>query len=144
MADPRDSVNFDGIKPVNVTYKIDNSTITYSATEDNGSAQVGLVATLVAATAKTVELIGDGEGIEGLITQVFEDNYCSLQVGGYMQLPGGSGATLTRSKALVGDLGAASAEGYVREVNTAQAAELGVMRGRIIDPTTTTAIDVVL
>ncbi len=143
MADPRLSVNFDGIKSVKVTYKSDNSTIVYSATATGGSAVVGRAVTLVAATAKTVELVGDGEAVEGKLLEVTKDNYCVVQVGGYMQLPGGTSATLTRDKKIVGDL-LAAAEGYIREVNTATAAELGVMRGRIIDPTTTTAIDVVL
>lgn len=143
MADPRLGVNFDGIKPVKVTYKSDNSTIVFLSTEKNGSVSVGLAVTLVAATADTVELVGDGEEVEGLLIEVLKDNFCVVQVGGFMQFKGGTGATLTRGKKIVGDL-LAAAEGYIREVNTATAAELGVMRGRIIDPTTTTAIDVVL
>ena len=47
---------------------------------------------------------------------------------------------LTRGKKIVGDLGPASAEGYIREVNTAVAAELGVMDGKIIDPSDATAV----
>lgn len=141
MADPRLSVNFDGIKPVNVTFKHDSS-IVFLATEENGSVSVGLAVTLTS-TAKTVSLVADGEGVKGKLLQVFSDGFCSVQVSGFMQLPGGTSATLTRSKKIVGDL-LVSAEGYIREVNTATAAELGVMRGEIIDPTTTTAIDVVL
>lgn len=143
MADPRLSVNFDGIKPVKVTYKSDNSTIIYSATEDNGSAVVGRAVTLTAGTAKTVELVADGEAVEGKLLEVLKDNYCVVQVGGYMQLPGGTSATLTRGKKIVGDL-LSAAEGYIREVAEGTPAELAVARGRIIDPTTTTAIDVIL
>ena len=138
MADPRLDVKYDDIKPVFVTYKIDNSTITYSAPEVRGSAQRDLVVSLSA--AETVELIGDGEAIEGKLISVTKDNFCTVQIGGIMTLPGGSGATLTLGKKIVGDLGAASAEGYIREVNTATAAELGLMRGRIIDAGTTTAV----
>lgn len=140
MADPRDSVNFDGIKPVRITYKHDSS-IVYLATEENGSVSVGLAATLVS-TAKTVGLVGDGEQVEGRIELVHADGYCVIQSGGFMQLPGGTSASLTHGKAVVGDL-LSAAKGYIREA-AAAAAEYVVMRGRIIDSTTTTAVDVVL
>jgi hypothetical protein len=140
MADPRLSVNFDGIKPVKVTYKHDSS-IVYLATEDGGSVSVGLAATLVS-TAKTVGLVGDGEQVEGRIETVYSDGFCVIQSGGFMQLPGGTGASLTHGKKIVGDL-LSSAKGYIREA-AAAAGEYVVMRGRIIDSTTTTAIDVVL
>ena len=142
MADPRDAIRFDDIKPVFVTYKIDNSTITYDSTKTRGSAQVDLAVTFSA--DDTVQLVGDGEAIEGKLISVDADKKCVVQVGGFMTLPGGSGATLTRGKKIVGDLGAASAEGYIREANTAVAAELGVQRGRIINNGTTTAVVVVL
>jgi hypothetical protein len=138
MADPRADTKFDDIKPAFVTFKIDNSTITYSATSARGSASVDLAVALSA--AETVELVGDGEEIVGKLIEVFPDNYCTVQVGGVMTLPGGSGATLTLGKKIVGDLDALSAEGYIREVNTAQAAELGVCRGQIWDAGTTTAV----
>lgn len=138
MADPRLDVKYDEINPEFVTFKIDDSTITYSATETNGSAQVGLAVALSA--AETVELVGDGEEVVGKLISVEPDGYCTVQVGGYMTLPGGSGASLTLGKKIVGDLGAASAEGYIREVATAVAAELGVARGMIIDASVTTAV----
>jgi hypothetical protein len=94
--------------------------------------------------AATVELVGDGEPVEGKLIEVTSDNFCVVQVGGYMTLPGGSSASLTLGKKIVGDLGASSAEGYIREVNTATAAELGLCRGRIIDAGTTTAVVVAL
>lgn len=140
MADPRLAVDYSEIGAENVTYKIDDSTITYDVTKDGGSDQVGLAVTLVAATADTIELVGDGEMVLGRLVQVEAHNVATVQVAGYMQLPGGDGATLTRGKAIVGDLGADSAEGYIREVNTAQAAELGVCRGFINEPSTTTAV----
>jgi hypothetical protein len=138
MADPRADTKFDDIEAVFVTFKIDNSTITYSATSARGSTSVDLAVALSA--AETVELAGDGEEIVGKLIEVFPDNYCTVQVGGVMTLPGGSGATLTLGKKIVGDLDALSAEGYIREVNTAQAAELGVCRGQIWDAGTTTAV----
>lgn len=138
MADPRADVKYDEIAPVFMTFKIDDSTITYSATETNGSAAVGKAVALSA--AETVELAGDGEEIVGKLISVEADNYCTVQVAGVMTLPGGSGATLTVGKKIVGDLGAASAEGYIREVATGTAAELGVARGMILDAGTTTAV----
>lgn len=138
MADPRADVRFDEITPVFVTFPIDNSTITYSATAVNGSSQVGLAVTLK--SDDTIELVGDGEFVLGKLISVESDNYATVQTGGFMTLPGGSGATLTRGKGIVGDLGASSAEGYIREVATGTAAELGVQNGHIIDPSTTTAV----
>lgn len=138
MSDPRLDVKYDDIKAEFVTFKIDNSTITYSATQVNGSAQVGLAVTL--SGAETVELAGDGEDVVGKLISVDADGYCVVQTGGFMTFPGGSGATLTLGNKIVGDLGAASAEGYVRAVNTAVAAELGVARGMIIDASVTTAV----
>jgi hypothetical protein len=142
MADPRADVRFDDIKPVFVTYKIDNSTITYSSTATRGSASVDLAVSLSA--DDTVQLASDAEAIEGKLIEVMADNYCTVQVGGYMTLPGGDSASLTRGKRIIGDLGAAAAKGYIREVATAVAAELGVARGRIVSNGTTTAVVVVL
>jgi hypothetical protein len=141
MTDPRLDVRFDDIKPKYVTFKIDNSTITYSATVANGSSQVGLAVTFSA--DNTVQLAGDGEAIIGKLLSVTKDNFCVVQVGGYMELPGGTSASLTRGKKIVGDL-LSAAEGYIREVDTTTAAELGVARGMIINNGTTTAVGVIL
>lgn len=136
MADPRNDVEFEGIDYLAVTYKHDD-TIVYSATVANGSVSVGLAVSLE--TAETVTLAGDGEAIEGKLIKVESDGKCVVQVGGYMKLPGGTSASLSVGKKIVGDL-LVSAEGYIREVNTATAAELGLCRGRIIDAGTTTAV----
>lgn len=138
MADPRKRQVFDGLHARYATYAIDNSTITYSATTAGGSAQAGLAVTLSA--DGTVGLIGDGEALEGKLIEVYADNFAKVQVGGFCTLPGGSGASLTRGKAVVGDLGSNSAEGYIREVATATAAELGVQRGRLVEVGTATAV----
>jgi hypothetical protein len=130
MTNPQNIVDFTGIGRFTVTYLIDNSTITYDADEPNGSAQAGLAVTFSA--DNTVQLVGDGEFVLGKLILVESDNKATVQVGGYMTLPGGTGAALTRGKAIVGDL-LVSAEGYIREVETATAAELGVARGFIQD-----------
>lgn len=143
MADPRAATDLQGIGLEAVTYAIDNSTITYDATKVNGAATTMIGKAVSLSAAKTVQLISDGEAVEGKLMSVSDDNFCVVQVGGFCDLPGGSGATLTRGKKIVGALGAASAKGYIREVATATAAELGVARGRIIDATTaaTTMVD---
>jgi len=142
MADPRLTVGFDELGAVFASFKIDNSTITYSATADGGSSAVGKAVALSA--ADTIELVGDGEEVVGKLVKVESDNIAVVQIKGGMHLPGGSGASLTLGKKIVGDLGAGSAEGYIREVNTAQAAELGVARGFIVDADTTTEVWVYL
>lgn len=137
MADPRAAVNFEGINAEYVTFAIDDSTITYSATATNGSAAVGLAVAFSA--SGTVELAGDGEEVVGKLISVESDGFCVVQTGGFMTLPGGTSATLTPGKKIVGDL-LVSAEGYIREVATGTAAELGVARGMIVDAGTTTAV----
>jgi hypothetical protein len=141
MADPRNAVDFVGIGYEAQTFLIDNSTITYSATATNGSSQVGLAVAFSA--AETVELVGDGEEVIGKLILVESDNKAVVQTGGYMTLPAGTSASLTVGKKIVGDL-LVSAEGYIREVATGTAAELGVARGLIVDAGTTTAVVVKL
>lgn len=138
MADPRNTVAFEGINAEYVTFLIDDSTITYSATTAGGSSKVGLAVALSA--SKTVETAGNGEEVIGKLVSVESDGKAVVQVGGYMSLPAGNGASLTPGKKIVGALNASSAEGYIREVATGTAAELGVARGMIIDATTTTAV----
>ena len=93
MADPRASVGWEGLEAEYAPFAIDNSTITYDATKANGSAQVGLAVTLSA--AKTVALTTDGCRVIGKLISVESDNLCTVQVGGYMTLPSGAGASLT-------------------------------------------------
>lgn len=143
MADPRLVVTNVGVEPRYRTYLIDNSTITFSATVSGGSAKVGLAVTFSA--ANTVQTVGDGEAVIGKLIQVEANNVCRVQIGGCLTLPGGTGATLTLGKAIVGDLGGGgSDEGYIREVATGTAAELGVSRGFIANAGDTAAVEVEL
>ena len=141
MADPRLDTSIEGVGAVYAPFLIDDSTITYDATEDGGSAQVGLAVALSA--AETIELAGDGEEIVGKLVKVESDNVATVQIAGGMTLPAGTSASLTVGKKIVGDL-LVSAEGYIREVNTSTAAELGLARGFIINAGTTTAVEVYL
>lgn len=142
MADPRNAVSFDGIGERRETYLIDGVTITYDATKANGSAQAGL--TVTESAAGTAALTADGNGVLGKLIKVDADGKAVVQTAGYMTLPGGNGASLTRMKKIVGALGPSSAKGYIREVNTATAAELGVADGKIIDASTPSATVVLL
>ncbi|MHC4088675.1 MAG: hypothetical protein ACYSVY_00075 [Planctomycetota bacterium] len=142
MADPRLTAGWDGIGAVYATCKVDASTITYSATSAGGSASVGLAVTW-SANAKVIETVADGEFVLGKLIKVEADGIATVQIAGHMTLPAGTTATLTLGKAIVGDL-LVAAEGYIREVATATAAELGVQRGFIVDPAVTTAVEVYL
>lgn len=140
MADPRDRVVFDSIGALYVTYKTDNSTIVYDATKANGSASAGLAVTLSA--DGTVALCADADEVIGKLITVSSDNKASVQTSGYMLLPGGDGATLTVGSRVVGDLGAASAKGYIRDV--AASGEEASASGRIHDKSDTAAVVVKL
>lgn len=142
MSNPRVVAFSDAMEGDFLTFIIDNASITYSATEVNGSAVVGRAVSLSA--AKTIQLAADAEAVVGKLVKVEADNTATVQVKGVMLLPGGNAANLTLGKKIVGAASAAPANGYIREVNTAVAAELGVARGFIIDAGTTTAVAVCL
>jgi hypothetical protein len=142
MSNPRDAVEFEGQGSLPLTFIIDNSTITYSATAEGGSSQVGLAVKLT--SANTLALTTDGSAVIGKLLSVSKDLKARVQVNGTMKLAGGNGASLTVGKKIVGALNASSAGGYIREVATGTAAELGLARGFIIDAGTTTAVEVCL
>lgn len=137
MTDPRAGVRLEGIRYSADTFAIDNSTITYSATEENGSAQVGLAVTLSA--DKTVALAGDAEHVLGKLIKVTKDNFAVVQTKGICTLPAGTSATLTLGAAIVGDL-LVSAKGYIRVSDGSTAAEIIAQKGTILDNDTTTAV----
>jgi hypothetical protein len=141
MADPRLDVSVVGLGANQLTAKIDNSTIVYSATSNGGSASVGLAVNYSA--AGTVQLAGDGEAVIGKLIAVNSDNIATVQYKGGMTLPGGTGASLTLNTAIVGDL-LVAAKGYIRKAASGTAAELVLARGMIVDAGTTTAVEVIL
>lgn len=140
MANPRNTVAYDDIRPVRATFIVDGTTITFDRDEDGGSAQVGLAVNLSA--SKTVQLVGDAEPVLGQLELVEPDGKCTVRIGGVLTLKGGDSATLTPGSKIVGDLGAASAEGYVRSVAAATLAEVAVARGEILDAADATAVQV--
>lgn len=141
MADPRLAVAFAEIGAVYATFKIDNVAITYDATQAGGSSSVGLAVTLSA--ADTISTVADGEFVLGKLVKVEADNMATVQIAGGMTLAAGTGASLTLGKQIVGAV-LVAAEGYIREVATGTAAELGRCRGYIVDGGTTTAVELVL
>ena len=130
MANPRNKVEYDDKHAAFDTFKHDGTIIFDDTAAQGNSDQVGLAVTFATAD-DTVSLAGNGEAVAGKLVLVKSDGKCTVQIGGYMYLPRATGATLTRGKKIVGGLGPASAEGYIREVATGTAAELGVARGWI-------------
>lgn len=146
LTTPRNIVGFEETDgPHDLTFLIDNSTITYDATKANGAAttMIGKAVTLTA-TDNTVALAADGDPILGKLISVEGDLKCSVRVHGYVTLPGGNGATLTRGLAVVGALNASSEKGYVRIAASGTAAELVRARGLIINSSTATAVGILL
>jgi hypothetical protein len=137
MADPRNTIDWEGLGKEAEPFIIDASTITYDVTQVLGSAQVGLAVTLSA--AKTVALTADGDAVIGKLLQVESDGKCAVQTEGWCQLPGGTGATLTLGTKIVGAL-LSAARGYIRTAASGTATELVKARGFIGDAGTTTAV----
>lgn len=142
--DPRAAVSYGEIDACYVTFLIDNSTITYDATKARGAATTMLDKAVTFSADGTMALAADGDAVTGRLDAVEWDNTCRVQVEGFMQFPGGNGASLTLGKKIVGALNASSAKGYIREVATATAAELGKARGFIVESGTATAVWVML
>jgi hypothetical protein len=145
LATPRNIVGYEetGLPDIQ-TFKIDNSTIVYDATKANGAATTMINKAVTLSADDTVALAADGEFVLGKLISVEGDNKCSVKVHGHVTLPGGNGASLTRGKKIVGALNASSEKGYIREVATGTAAELGRARGYIQNSGTTTAVGVQL
>lgn len=141
MANPRSTVDFSGIKPLNITCVADNSTVTFDRDEEGGSAQVGLAVNLSA--SKTIQLAGDGEVVLGVLLSVEPDGMCTVQVGGVATFKGGTSATLTPGTKIVGDL-LSAAEGYIQTVGTGSVGALAPGRGVILDASDTNAVKVLL
>lgn len=139
-------LGFDEIGVVTATFAVKSGgSITYDRTYEGNSPEFGRACAMSA--AGEVNLAADAEAVVGKLLKVEKDPtytyVCTVQVAGFMTLPGGTGASLTRGKKIVGAL-LSSAKGYIREVATGTAAELGVARGFIIDASDTAAVVVAL
>lgn len=136
MANPRAVFDQEGIGFNAATFLYDSS-IVYDATQPGEAVAVGLAVKLNA--NGSVGLTTDGSNVHGKLVKVDKDGFCSVQIDGRTRLPGGTAATLTVGSKFVGALNGGN-PGYIRVVNTAAAAELGVARGAILnstDPTQT-------
>mgnify|MGYP001567967370 CR=1 FL=1 len=133
MANPRAITDKEGIDVRRTTYSIDGSTIVYDKTKSFGSVSDGVNLAVTLSGNDIVDLAADGDAVLGLLEQVEADGKCTVSNAGWLKFKKGNAATVTVGKKIVGALGAASAKGYIREVNTAVAAELGKMRGIIED-----------
>jgi hypothetical protein len=113
LSTPRNIVGFEetGL-PDDLTFKIDNSTITYDATAANGAATTMIGKAVTMSADDTVALAADADVVIGKLISVEADLKCSVRVHGYVTLPGGNGATLTRGLKIVGALNASSEKGY--------------------------------
>lgn len=140
MPNPRLLVDHSDIGHDDATYKYDGTTIAFDATQVGQSAGFGKAVSL--ANNGIVQLASDAEGVVGKLGTVDADGFCTVQFEGYMNLPAGASATVTRGKKIVGALGPSSAKGYIRDVNTAVPAELGVAQGQIQDISDTTNVEV--
>lgn len=127
MTNPRLAVDFAGILTKRLTFKIDNSTITYDVTQPSGSAQVGLAVTLE--SDAEIGLADDGEAVVGLLETVYLDGAAVVAVVGAVLLPVGTGDSVVPGGKIVGAQNATSELGYVQGVHSATAAELAVARG---------------
>lgn len=143
MANPRATQDFTDIGAHRETYSIDNNTISFDKSQQFGSAQAGKDLAVTLSAAGTVALAADGDRVIGTLELVERDGKCSVKTGRYCKFKAGTSASLTLGKAIVGAL-RSSAKGYVREVATGTAAELGKCGGFIVDATDTDAIVVKL
>lgn len=139
MANPRTMDNT-GAREAGITYKIDDSTITYDVTKTGGSAAVGLAVTF--STNDTVALCADADVVVGKLAQVNADKTCTVIDQGFVTLPAGNGATVTAGSKIVGALGAASAKGYIRNTSASEATAVEAQKARhmITNAATTTAV----
>lgn len=142
MPDPRNVISVESIDANYVTMLTDNSTIVYDVTQIDGAAATTIGFAVTLSTNSTVALAADANGVLGKLIIVESDAKATVQFEGFMRLPGGVSATLTLLSSIVGALGAASAKGYIRSASGSTAAEIIVMRGRIVDASDTTNVQV--
>lgn len=133
------AIGFDDQRYNAQTFWADGTTIVFSASAPNGSVSVGLAVTFAAGT-DVVGLCADGDAIVGKLLKVEPDGACTIQNKGNCTFPAGNAATVTPGLKAVGALGTAAAKGYIRNVNSATAAELAKMGPWIWDNVTLTAV----
>lgn len=142
MADPRQSTTRKGIRPQIETFPIDGTSITYDSTQARGSAVVDRAVKISA--NNQVGLVDTDQRVLGKLLHVEPDGMAAVQTGGYVELPGGNGATLTPNTPIVGAQGVSSALGYIKTAAAATLAQVAAQRGVITDASVSTAVEVLL
>lgn len=134
------SIDYDSISGPTAPFEIDDSTITYDADEEGGSAQVGLVVKVT--SSKTIALPSSGEGFLGVLEIVEADGAATVRVRGFSRAMKGDG-TLTAGTKLVADVRGA-AKGYVRSIAAATLSEVAVARHSVVDTADANAVQILL
>jgi hypothetical protein len=138
----RNEVDYTDIRYDALTYKVDGVTLFYDRTQPNGIGKAaGTGIAVMLSNDDTVALTNDGACVEGDVIKIESDGFATVRRWGLAKLPKGDSGigTATRGRKIVGAT-LAGARGYIRDVNTATAAELGLMRGEIINVADATAI----
>jgi hypothetical protein len=115
----RNQVDYTDIGYDALTLKVDGVTIVYDQTQPRGAPATMLDKAVTWSADDTVALAQDGDPICGKLLEVFKDGFASVQHKGFVTLPAGASATVTRGRTIVGALGAASARGYIRQTAVA-------------------------
>ncbi|HEX8708032.1 MAG TPA: hypothetical protein VF723_07315 [Pyrinomonadaceae bacterium] len=117
------------------TFKIDGVTLTYDRTKPNGIGKAaGTGNAVMLSDNDTVALTSDGAAVKGKVLKIEQDGFATVQVHEYITLPKGDSGTnsTTRGRKIVG-AARTGARGYIRDVDTAVAAELGVAKGSVVN-----------
>jgi hypothetical protein len=131
----RNECDYTDIRRDALTYKVDGITLVYDRTQPNGIGKaVGTGPWVMLSNDDTVALTSDGACVEGKVEKIESDGFATVQRWGMANGPKGDSGigTATRGRKIVGAT-SSGARGYIRDVNTATAAELGLMRGQIIN-----------
>lgn len=131
MATGRQAVAYDDQRITSQSFWADGVTIVADQAQPGGAAATMIGKAVTFSADDTVALAADGDAVIGKLLKVEKDGLCTVQIRGNATLPLGSGGvTATRGRRLVGCLNA-GARGYVRDANSATAAEL-VRMGPIV------------
>jgi len=141
MADPRNYTKRTGVAPEVHTYQIDSATLVYDALSGGGHARAGDIAVTLSGNG-IVAACADADDVLGNLLKIESDGMCAVLVDGVTTLPAGLAATVTAGSKIVGALGAAAAKGYIRNAAYATLAEVAKARGRILDASVATAVEV--
>lgn len=144
MANPRKTTFHDGIGYRALTFFADGSTITFDATQPDGSAAAGLAVGFVAGSQHTVELVAADQAIVGRLDHVEGDGTVVVQVEGECKLPQGNAVTVVRGARIVGALGPSSARGYIGPAVGTSGTTALAGRHLVVDIVPTTAVSVML